>query len=167
MNAPLGRLPPHNLEAEESLLGSILTDQDALLKIIDTVKPEDFYKDSHRIILDCMLDLFERHDPIDLLTVGNRLEEKNLLKQIGGRTKLVELTGRVTTAAHVNNYAQIIQKKSTLRRMLRAAADITELGYQEEEELDSLIDQAEQNLFSVSSNFIQIFKNLMICTIVK
>lgn len=155
MNAPLGRLPPHNLEAEESLLGAILTDQDALLKVIDTVKPDDFYKDSHRIIFDCMLDLFERHDPIDLLTVGNRLEEKNLLKQIGGRTKLVELTGRVTTAAHVNNYAQIIQKKATLRRMLRAAADITELGYQEEEELDSLIDQAEQNLFNVSSNFIQ------------
>ena len=155
MNAPLGRTPPHNLEAEESLLGAILTDQDALLKVIDLVKPDDFYKDSHRIIFDNMLDLFERHDPIDLLTVGNRLEEKDLLKPIGGRTKLVELTGRVTTAAHVTNYAQIIQKKSTLRRLLRAASDITELGYQEEDDLDSLIDQAEQNLFSVSSNFIQ------------
>lgn len=155
MNAPLGRIPPNNLEAEESLLGAILTDQDALLKVIDLVKPDDFYKDSHRIIFDNMLDLFERHDPIDLLTVGNRLEEKDLLKSIGGRTKLVELTGRVTTAAHITNYAQIIQKKSTLRRLLRAASDITELGYQEEDDLDSLIDQAEQNLFSVSSNFIQ------------
>ncbi len=155
MNAPLGRIPPHNLEAEESLLGAVLTDQEALLKVIDLVKPEDFYKDSHRIIFDNMLDLFERHDPIDLLTVGNRLEEKDLLKSIGGRTKLVELTGRVTTAAHITNYAQIIQKKSTLRRLLRAASEITELGYKEEEELDGLIDQAEQNLFNVSSNFIQ------------
>lgn len=155
MNAPLGRLPPQNIEAEESLLGAVLTDQEALLKIIDAVKGEDFYKDSHRIIYDTMLELFERHEPIDLLTLGNRLEEKDVLKNIGGRTKLVELTNRVTTAAHIAQYATIIQKKSTLRRLLRAASDITELGYKEEEDVDGLIDQAESSLFNVSSNVIQ------------
>lgn len=149
------KIPPHNLEAEESLLGSVFIDQEALMRVMDAVKPEDFYRESHRIIFDTMLDLFERHEPIDILTVGNRLEEKKQLDQIGGRTALVEITNRVTTAAHVANYAKIIQKKATLRRLLTAASRITELGYNENDELDAIIDEAEQKLFDVSSNFIQ------------
>lgn len=146
---------PNNIEAEQSLLGAILIDQDSLTKIADTIRSNDFYKDSHRIIFETMIDLFERHEPIDLLTVGNRLEEKNVLKEIGGRTKLVELTNQVTTAAHINNYAQIIQKKATLRRLIQAAGKIVELGHTEEEDVDVLIDTAEQELFGVSSNFLK------------
>jgi len=146
---------PHNMEAEESLIGAILVDQDALMKVIDTVRSEDFYKDAHRIIFETLLELFERHEPIDLLTLGNRLEEKDLLKRIGGRTTLVELTNRVTTAAHINHYGEIIQKKATLRRLIRCASDITQLGYEEGEDIDILVDQAEQKLFNVSTNFIK------------
>ncbi|RMD51006.1 replicative DNA helicase [Candidatus Parcubacteria bacterium] len=149
------KIPPHNIEAEESLIGAILIDQDAIAKIIDIVKPDDFYKNSHNLIYQAMLDLFDRHDPIDILTVGNRLEEKKQIELIGGRTALVEISNRVATAAHIKNYAEIIQKKATLRRLLKAAAEITELGYDEENELDSIIDIAEQKLFDVSSNFIQ------------
>ncbi|MFH1711832.1 MAG: replicative DNA helicase [Patescibacteria group bacterium] len=149
------KIPPHNIEAEESLLGAILVDAEALIKVADSVRPEDFYKDSHRIILEIMFELFERHEPIDLLTLGNRLEEKDLLKQIGGRTTLVELTNKTTTSAHIANYAEIIQKKATLRRLLKAAGKITELAYNESEEIDALIDDAEQTLFNVSSNFIK------------
>lgn len=152
MGNELGRIPPHNLEAEESLLGAILIDQETLLKIGDLLTAEDFYKDSHRIMYETMQELAERHQPIDILTVGNRLEEKSLLKQIGGRTALVELTNTVSTAAHVVHYAEIVIKKALLRRLLRAAGEITQLGYDETEDADILIDAAEQKLFNVSSN---------------
>ncbi|MDP2631369.1 MAG: replicative DNA helicase [Candidatus Uhrbacteria bacterium] len=149
------KIPPHNIEAEESLVGAILVDQDALIKIADMVRAEDFYRDSHRTIFETMVELFERHEPIDLLTLGNRLEEKNQLKLVGGRTTLVELTNKITTAAHITHYAEIIQKKATLRRLLKAASEITALGYNETEDADVLIDDAEQKLFNVSSNFIK------------
>ncbi len=149
---PAGRVPPHNLEAEQSLLGAVLVDQDALLKVADAVKSEDFYRDSHRIIFETMMELAERHQPIDILTVGNRLEEKSILKQIGGRTALVELTNVVATAAHIAHYAEIIGKKATLRRLIHAAAEITELGYDESQDTDLVVDDAEQRLFNVSSN---------------
>ncbi|MFA6522253.1 MAG: replicative DNA helicase [Patescibacteria group bacterium] len=155
MAQSMQKIPPNNIEAEESLLGAILINQDALLKIADAVRGEDFYKDSHRIIFENIVDLFERHEPIDLLTLGNRLEEKDLLKHIGGRTTLVELTNKVTTAANIVHYAEIIQKKATLRRLLGAATKIAELGYEEAEDIDGLIDDAERTLFNVSSNFIK------------
>ncbi len=151
----MNRILPHNIEAEESLLGAILIDQEALTKVGDMIRPEDFYKDSHRLVYDAMIELFERHEPIDLLTIGNRLDEKNFLKEIGGRTKLVELTNKVATAAHISSYAEIIQKKATLRRLIRAASKMVELGYDESEEVDILIDNAEQELFNVSSNFLK------------
>ncbi len=149
------RVPPHNLEAEQSLIGSILVDQDALAKIADAVRPQDFYKEAHRIIYETILDLFDRHEPIDLLSLGNRLEETKKLADIGGRSAIVELTNVVTTSAHITHYADIIQKKATLRRLLTAAGEITELAFQEAEDIDVLIDDAEQKLFNVSSNFIK------------
>ncbi len=155
MASPEAKILPNSIEAEESLLGAILIDQEALTKIADMVRAEDFYKESHGLIFAAMVELFERHEPIDLLTIGNRLGDKNLLKQIGGRTKLVELTNKVTTAAHIASYADIIQKKATLRRLINAAGKIVELGYNETEEIDVLIDEAEQSLFNVSSNFIK------------
>lgn len=151
----VGRIPPHNLEAERSLLGSLLLDQDVLLKIGDTLRSEDFYKDSHRILYEVMLELVDRHEPIDVLTLGNRLEEKGVLKQIGGRTALVELTNVTTTAAHVAHHADIIAKKAALRRLLSAASDITELGFDESQDVDVLLDEAERRLFNVSQNFIK------------
>ncbi len=150
-----GRIPPHNLEAEQSLLGALLIDQEAILKVGDAVRSEDFYKDSHRLIFDTMTEIFGRHQPIDILTLGNRLEERSVLKQIGGRTALVELTNAVTTSAHVAHYAEIISKKAALRRLLKAAGDITELGFDETRDVDSVIDEAEQKLFNVSTNFIK------------
>ena len=140
------------MEAEQSLLGSLLIDQDAMIKIGDVTQPEDFYRDSHRLIYDCMLDLSERHEPIDILTVGNRLEEKGKLQHIGGRTYLVELSNAVPTSAHIVHYAQIIQKKASLRRLIEAATNITRLGYDEEGDIDETLDEAERTLFRVSQN---------------
>lgn len=149
------KIPPHSIEAEESLLGAILIDAESFLKISDIVRPQDFYKESHKLIFEAAIELFERHEPIDLLTMGNRLKEQNVLKQIGGRSKLTDLTNSVTTASNIVYYAEIVQKKATLRRLLTASGHIAELAYQESEEIDALIDDAEQTLFNVSSNFIK------------
>ena len=143
------------MEAEMSLLGSILLDKDAMLKIADMLDVDDFYKHAHSEIFSVMQELYAKNDPIDVLTLGNRLEEKGLLKQVGGRTALVELTNIVTTAAHAANYAEIIAKKAALRRLLRAASDITELGFDETQDVDVILDEAEQRLFNVSKNFIK------------
>ncbi|HBP00145.1 MAG: Replicative DNA helicase [Candidatus Uhrbacteria bacterium GW2011_GWF2_41_16] len=151
----LERIPPQNLEAEQSLLGSLLIDQDAFFKVADVVRPDDFYRENHRILYETMIELNSRHEPIDILTLGNRLEEFGKLPHIGGRAYLVELANTVSTAANVIYYAQIIQKKATLRRLLHAAAEIAELGYNEAEDVDVVLDTAERNLFGVSQQFLQ------------
>ncbi len=149
------RLPPQNLEAEQSLLGSLLIDSEAIVKVADIVRGEDFYKDAHRIIFEVIVELFERHEPIDLLSAGNRLDERNKLEIIGGRSMLAELANTVATSGNCAHYAKIVQKKATHRRLIRTASEITELGYNEEQDTDVLLDHAEQKLFSVSSNFLK------------
>lgn len=151
----ISKLPPQNLEAEASLLGCLMIDKDAIFKIADTLRPEDFYKDSHGLIYETMLELYARHEPIDILTLTSKLEEKNKLAAIGGRTYLAELGNTVATSAHVVYYSNIIQRKATLRRLLSAAAEITELGYQEDEEIEKLLDEAEQKLFNVSQKYLK------------
>jgi len=153
--ALLERLTPQNLEAEQSFLGSLLLDKDAIIKVADMLSPEDFYLDKHRRIFECMLDLYRRNEPIDLLSLGNRLQEKDELDMIGGRAELIGLTNVVPTASHVVHYGEIIQKKATLRRMLQAASDITALGYEQAEDVEALLDQAESKLFNVSQKFLK------------
>jgi replicative DNA helicase len=147
------RIPPHNLEAEQSLLGSLLLDKDCMMNIADRLRPEDFYRDAHRLVYDCITELYERHEPIDILALGNRLEERGVLQKIGGRAYLVELSNAVPTSAHVSHYADIVQKKSTLRRLLTAASEITRLGFQEEDDIEQTLDAAEHTLFDVSEKF--------------
>jgi len=149
------KLPPQNLEAEQSLLGCLLIDKDAIIKIADIVMENDFYKDSHRMIYETMKDLYAKHEPIDILSLTNRLEEKNKLEEIGGRSYLALLSNSSATAAHVEHYANIIQRKATLRRLLTAASEISELGFKEEEDIDKLLDESEQKLFSVSQKYLK------------
>ena len=149
------RIPPQNLEAEQSLLGSLLIDKNAFDKIADIIGPDDFYKEAHRHIYDAMRSLYSRQEPIDLLTLTNDLEEKNLLEKVGGRDYLSSLANIVPTSSHVIQYANIIRKKATLRRLQEAAAGIDFLSYQEDQEIDLLLDTAEQKLFSVSQTFLK------------
>lgn len=151
----LEKITPQNLEAEQSLLGSLLLDKDAIIKISDQVATEDFYADKHRQIFRIVIDLYRRHEPIDLLSVSNRLQEHGELERIGGRAYLIQLSNVVPTASHVAHYAQIVQKKATLRRLINAAQDITALGYEEAEDVDRIIDQAEQSLFKVSQKYLK------------
>ncbi|MBI2551568.1 replicative DNA helicase [Candidatus Uhrbacteria bacterium] len=149
------KIPPQNIEAEQSILGCLLLEKDAFLRVGDSLRPEDFYKESHRIIYETILDLINRHEPVDILTLGNRLEEKNLLQRVGGRAYLVETANSVATAAHIGNYSAIVQKKATFRRLLNAAAEISELGFKEEEDVELVLDHAERTLFQVSQNFLK------------
>jgi replicative DNA helicase len=153
--AILERLTPQNIEAEQSFLGSLLLDKDAIIKVADLLSPEDFYLDKHRRIFLAMVDLYRRNEPIDLLSLGNRLQEKNELESIGGRAELIGLTNAVPTASHIVHYGEIVQKKSTLRRLLQAASDITALGYEQAEDVEALLDQAESKLFNVSQKFLK------------
>ncbi len=146
----LEKLPPQSIEAEQSLLGSLLIDKDAIIKIADIVGPEDFYVEKHRIIFESILYLFSKREPIDLLTLANRLIEKEQLENIGGRSYLVSLSNLVPTSSHVVNYAEIVQKKATLRNLIKSASEITKMGYDEEEDVSNILDKAEQKLFSVS-----------------
>jgi replicative DNA helicase len=149
------KLPPHNLEAEKSLLGSILLDREALVKISDIVTPDDFYKESHGMIYDAMLRLFERRSPVDLITLTEELEKSKELNNAGGASYLATLANSVPTAAHVTEYANIISDKSTLRRLISASSTISELGFEEMMGISSVLDQAEQALFSVSQKYLK------------
>jgi len=155
------KLPPQNLEAEQSVLGSLLLDQNAVINIGDVLKPEDFYKETHKVIYQAMLSLFERREPIDPLSLTNILNERKQLELVGGREYLMDLTNAVPSAANVGHYATIVRKKSTLRNLLYASHQITQLGYDESDDVDALLDQAEQKLFAISQrslrqNFISI-----------
>lgn len=147
------RVPPHNLEAEESLIGALLIDKNAVVKVADILTVEDFYRSQHAHIYEAMIDLFASQEPIDLLTLSNKLEERGKLEQVGGRAYLSGLAGRVPSSGHVRHYADIIQKKATLRRMQRAAAEISEMSFSEEEDVEKLLDEAERTIFNVSQNF--------------
>jgi len=151
----LGKLPPQNIEAEQSLIGSLLIDKDAIIKIADLISAQDFYRDAHGILYATIIELFERKDAIDILSLTFSIEEKKQLEAIGGRSYLVTLTNQTPSAAHVVSYAQIIQKKATLRRLITAANNILELGYHEEKEVNEVLDRAEQSIFSVSQQFMK------------
>jgi replicative DNA helicase len=151
----MSKIPPQNLEAEASLLGALMLDKDAIIKVGDALSTSDFYKDAHGLIYQAILDLFEKHDPIDILSIGNRLGEKKQLETIGGKSYLAELTAAVPNSSHVLTYANIIRKKSTLRKLEQAAAEISEFSFSESEEVEKLLDKAEQKLFSISQESIK------------
>ncbi|HSX15095.1 MAG TPA: replicative DNA helicase [Candidatus Saccharimonadales bacterium] len=150
-----GKIPPHNIEAEASLIGAILIDKEAIIKIADLVTPDDFYSDNNALIFTAIMDLYEARQPLDLLTLSNKLEGAGELERVGGTSYLTDLINTVPSAAHVANYAGIVAHKATLRRLISAASEITGFGYKEDEPLDALLDQAEQKLFEVSQKHLK------------
>ncbi|MEK7536938.1 MAG: replicative DNA helicase [Patescibacteria group bacterium] len=144
------KLPPQNLEAEKSVLGSILIDKGSIEKIIDILRPDDFYARQNHLIFKAMVSLLEKNEPIDILTVSNKLEEGDELENAGGASYLTSLLSATPTSAHILNYGKIIRRKKILRDLIDSAHKITALGHQEDESIEKILDQAEQNLFSVS-----------------
>lgn len=146
----LDRVPPQNLEAEISVLGSILLDKEAIIKVADILVSDDFYSDSHRLIFSEMIWLYEHHQPIDVVTLTNRLEEKGELENIGGSSYLSELANAVPSAAHVISYAKIVTDKALMRRTITASNDIIRMAYEANDDPQEVLDLAEQKIFGVS-----------------
>lgn len=151
----LDKVPPQNTEAEQSVLGAILLDKDAIIKVADVISPEDFYRDDHRLIFDGMLILFEKRAPIDVVTLTDELERMKKIKDVGGAAYLSSLVNGVPSAAHIVKYAEIIRDKATLRRLIKVATQITELGFDEAEDITAILDKSESSLFSVSQRFLR------------
>ncbi len=144
------RIPPHNYEAEECVLGSLLIDKDAIMKIADFLLPEDFYKETNQRIYEGIFDLYSKGEPIDVVSLANWMKERKKLSLVGGEATIAHLATVVPTAGNVAHYARIVQKCSTLRRLIAAAANISEMGFEEEREIEELLDEVERELFSVS-----------------
>ena len=159
------KLPPQSIEAEKSVLGSLMLDKNAVIKVADFLHPKDFYKRNHQELYQVILELFEKQEPIDLLAVAGRLKEKDLLDQIGGNSYLTDLINTVPTAVNVLNYAKIVQKKRILRDLIESSQDIHSLGHDEQEDIDVVLDKAEQRIFSIaqksmSKNFVSVKDSL-------
>ncbi len=146
------KIPPQNIEAEQSLLGSLMIDKNAIIKIVDFLKPRDFYKKNHKDIFSAAIDLFEKREPIDLLSISSRLKEKNLLDEIGGNAYLTEMVNSVPTASHVASYAKIVQKKRILRDLIESSQEIESESYKEDKDVDTLLDYAERKIFGIAEH---------------
>lgn len=149
------RVPPSNIEAEQSVLGSLMLDKDAIIKVADFLLPVDFYKNKHQLIFEVMLSLYEERDPIDVLSISNKLEEVGKLEEIGGSSYIASLVNTVPSASHVTHYAKVVQKKAMLRRLISAADNILQMGYSGNEDVDKILDEAEQKIFKVSQKYLK------------
>src|SRR5437867_1233482 len=152
----IDRLPPHSLEAEQSVLGAILIDRETIIEIAEFLRPEDFYRQANGSIYRAMLELFERREPVDLVTVAEALERGEDLEQVGGRAYLSQLSNQTPTAVHAVQYARIVERKAVLRNLIGAAGKIAGIGYEDPAEIQEAIDRAESELFQVSNRRITV-----------
>ena len=147
------RVPPHSMEAEMALLGSVMLRPDVIYEILDIVTASSFYFDKHRIIFETMLELFGKHQPIDILSLSSRLKEKDVLERIGGTTFLAELSSTVPSSANAKHYAEIVMKKYMMRQLIEASEHLSHLGFNEAGELEEILDQAERKVFEITERF--------------
>ncbi len=145
------RIPPQSIEAEQALLGSVMLRPDAIYEIIDFITPKAFYAERHALVFDTMLELFTKRTPIDLLSLSSRLKEKSVLDQIGGSSYLTELVNVVPSSTNIKHYAEIIQKKSMMRRLIEASEYIAQLGFDEASELEDILDRAEKQVYDITN----------------
>jgi len=146
----IGKIPPHSIEAEQAVLGAVLLDREAIISASEFVNPEDFYKDSHREVYRAAVELFDRGEPVDLVTLSEQLRQKNLLEAVGGMAFLTDLSSSVPTIANAAHYAKIIYGKSLLRKLIRACGEISEKSFEAAEDVEEIIEYAEKNIFDIS-----------------
>ncbi|MGN1298030.1 MAG: replicative DNA helicase [Clostridia bacterium] len=145
----LGKVPPHDLEAEQAIIGSMLTDRDAVISAIEVLKEEDFYREDNKAIYTAILNLYNRAEPIDIITVKAELESMGKFEQVGGLEYLAELPEKVPTTANAMKYIKIVEEKSTLRRLIKTANEIIELGYNPTEDVEDIMEGAEKKIFNI------------------
>ncbi len=148
----LGKIPPHDIEAEQAVLGSMLTDKDAVIAAMEVLKPESFYREDDKSIYEAMQNLYNRAEPVDLITLKNELEIMSKLDQIGGIEYLANLPEKAPTSANVQKYINIVEEKSILRQLIKTANEIVDLGYNQTEDVDDIMDHAERKIFNIMQN---------------
>ena len=148
----VGKIPPHDIEAEQAILGCMLIDQDATSDAIEVLKPEDFYRDDHKYIYEAMLNLYTKGEPIDIITVKDELTSMQKFEAVGGIEYLATLPDRAPLVANSDKYIKIVEEKSILRKLIKTATEIEGLGYAQNEEVDNVIDQAEKKIFDIMQN---------------
>jgi replicative DNA helicase len=144
------KIPPQNLEAEQSVLGSILLEPEALSRVLEVMTGEDFYREAHRKIFNSMLDLYQKGTPVDLITLTEILQNREQLEDIGGASYLISMTDAIPSAIHVDVYARIVREKSILRRLINQATEIASKGYNFAGDAEDLLDEAEKAIFKIS-----------------
>ncbi len=144
------KLPPQDIEAERSVLGALMLDKNAIIRVADLIMPNDFYQPAHAKIFKAIFELFERNEPIDILSVTKKLKDENLLTEIGGSSYLTDLINSVPTASHISYYAKIVSQKKTLRDLISASTEINEKVFDTRENPEDLLDDIEQKIFSIS-----------------
>ena len=145
----VGKIPPHDAEAEQAILGSMLTDQDAVVDSIEVLKPEDFYREDNKYIYQAMCNLYNKAEPIDIITVKDELTSMQKFEAVGGIEYLALLPDKVPLVANADKYIKIVQEKSILRQLIKTAGEIESLGYEQTEEIDNIMDQAEKKIFDI------------------
>ena len=135
----VGKVPPHDLEAEQAIIGSMLTDRDAVISAVEVLKDDDFYREDNKIIYEAILNLYSRSEPIDIITVKSELESMGKIDQVGGLEYLAELPEKVPTTANAMKYIKIVEEKSTLRQLIKTANEIIELGYNPTEDVTDIM----------------------------
>ena len=145
----LGKVPPNDIEAEQAIIGSMLTDRDAVISAIEVLKPQDFYREDNKTIYEAILNLYSRSEPVDIITVRAELESMGKLDNVGGLEYLAELPEKVPTTANASKYIKIVEEKSTLRNLIKTANEIIELGYNPTEDVDDIMEGAEKKIFNI------------------
>ena len=145
----LGKVPPHDIEAEQAVLGSCLTDKDAVMEAVEKLKPESFYREDSKLIFEAIFNLYNRSEPIDLVTVKDELTSMGSFENIGGYEYLATLPDKVPTTTNVQKYIEIVEEKNTLRNLIKTANEIIELGYNPTEDVDDIMAGAEKKIFDI------------------
>ena len=151
----IDRLPPQSIEAEQSVLGALLIDKDAVIEVAELLQPDDFYRQHNGTVFAAILDLYERREPVDIVTVSEVLERQGRLDEIGGSAYLTSLINLTPTAVNAVHYARIVERKGVLRNLISAAGKIAGLGYEEDGDIGEVIDRAESELFAVSEKRVE------------
>src|SRR3989338_7779919 len=146
----LRKVPPQNLEAEASVLGGILLENEAVNQVLELLRPEDFYRESHRKVFRAMIELSDRSEPVDLITLSDFLKSRGELEAVGGTAYLASLADFVPTAANIGHYARIVREKAVLRHLITAATEIATRGFEEQGNVDEFLDSAEKVIFDIS-----------------
>lgn len=150
MEGHLGRIPPHSIEAEQSVLGAMIVNKEAINTAIEIIRPDDFYKEANREIFEAIIVLFNKNEPVDIITLSEELKQRGTLDNIGGMTYIANLSSSVATTANTKYYCEIVEEKSILRRLILSSDEIMNKAYEDSEEVEAILEKAEKNIFDIT-----------------